>query len=260
MRTLIILIFVILVSLPGCNEINSDLSVFKLTQYNSIYLYPWDSESGYCCIIEYKDKKVSKVIYKNSVPQPISVDGSFSTPLDSYYEFSYYGDFVELTKKIDNYNILYISQKRKLTKDKTGKIITRIDLNNKDTTNYYYNKNGLLEQSIQRNGGYTTIVKNYFFDSKNNLFQIKGEINNIYGNTYRINEHFQEYDNSINGFKDLGIIEGAFIRSLSQNNFYFYSRSIYDDRNSLMDSMFIRMPVNYDKNGYPIYGNFTTDQ
>jgi len=117
---------------------------------------------------------------------------------------------------------------------------------------------GSLSKSIYNNvGGYSTIVSNYFFDSNKNLVRITSELANKSGRKYHIFEYFEDYDTGINGFKNLGIIEGAFIRSrsLSQNNFNVYSSATYDDNNTLLDSMRSTLYVRYDDKGYPIYGD-----
>jgi hypothetical protein len=262
LSTIIALIF----TLTSCTKDNQDPE-FRLKEFVSGYLQannhqtflapePYSNNRSYGTLIEYKNGKVSKVIYKNSVNFPLPTDGSSPKSSDSYHEFSYSGNLVELTQKIDDKTVTYTPQKRLLTVDKKGRIIKRINVNAKDTTEYFYSENGQLSKSIYRNiGGYTTIVRNFFFDSNNNLVRIKGELNNIYGYKYHIFEYFEDFDNGINGFKNLGVIEGAFIRSLSQNNFNTYYCATYDDNNTQLDTMKIRFPVKLDEKGYPSYGD-----
>jgi|GEM_PF-3229561 len=255
------MIFAVLLILPRCTSNEIDQTSFKLVEFMSAFTanenkltsfaMPFGVPS-YCCIIIYKKGKVSKVIYKNSVHQPINLDGTFPEPLDSYDEFVYNGDKVTLTKKIDNFNIPYNSQKRELILDQKDRIICRIS--GGDTIDFFYSPNGLLSKSVARNGGYCVVERHFLFDLNNNLVYISGTIDNQAGMDYKIFEYFEDYDNAVNGFKNLGVIEGAFIRSLSINNFSTYSCAIYDQSNNLRDSMRFFLPVTHGTNGQPIYG------
>jgi len=257
----LLMIFAVLVILPRCTSDKIDRPSFKLVEFRSGFTYnaneylsyamPFGVPS-YCCEILYNNGRVSRVIYKNSVSQPFNYDGTLPNPLDSYYEFVYNGDKVTLTKKIDNYDIPYSSQQRDLFLDQNGRIICRIV--GKDTINFFYSQNGLLSKSVSRNGGFSVVERNFFFDSNNNLVRIKGFIDNAVGRDIKIFEYFEEYDDAVNRIKNLGIIEGAFIRSLSHNNFNTYSYSTYDQNNTLLDSMRFHLPVTHGANGDPVYG------
>ena len=85
------------------------------------------------------------------------------------------------------------------------------------------------------------------------LVHIKGFIDNVTARDIHVYEYFEEYDNAINGFKNLGVIEGAFIRSLSQNNFFVYSHATYDNQR-MLDSSRFRLPILYNADGNPVYG------
>lgn len=256
----LLMIFAVLLILSRCTNDEIDQNSFKLVEFMSVFTtydteYTPNSPFGLpsrCCVIVYKRGKVSKVIYKNSVPQPMNLDGTFPESLDSYDEFIYNGDKVTLTKKIDNFNIPYSPQKRELILDQKDRIICRIAAG--DTTDFFYSPNGLLSKSVARNGGYCVVEKHFLFDSNNNLVHIRGTIDNPAGMDYKIFEYFEDYDNAVNGFKNLGVIEGAFIRSLSNNNYSTYSCAIYDQNNSLRDTMRSFLPVTYGANGQPIYG------
>ncbi|HBZ25679.1 MAG TPA: hypothetical protein DEO54_05485 [Rikenellaceae bacterium] len=252
--------FAVLVIFPSCTSNKIEQPSFRLVEFMSIftapgtnyvsYIFPINVCSG-CCVIEYNSGRVSKVVYKNSVPVPINFDGTLPKPKDSYYEFVYTGNKVVLTKKIDNYTIPYSPEKRELILDQKDRIICRIV--GKDTTDFFYSQKGLLSKSIQRNGGYSVVERNFFFDSRNNLVHIKGFIDNAIGRDIQIFEYFEEYDNAVNGFRNLGVIEGAFIRSLSQNNFSVYSSASYENK-TMLDTMKFTLPITYHTNGDPIYG------
>ena len=144
-----------------------------------------------------------------------------------------------------------------MTLDDEERVIKRIDSISKDTTEYSYSENGLLSESVTYNGGYSTITQKFYFDSSNNLIRINQESNSNTGRKFYVYEYFEDYDNGINGFKNLGIIEGAFTRSLSNNNFNVYSRASYNSENILQDTMRVTFNVEYDEDGCPIYGNCT---
>lgn len=261
LSTIIAAIFI----LTSCTDEDPKQPPFRLKEFTFGYLESnsyrtsmptYHLSPNNCCIIEYKDGKVSKVIYKNSFPQPMPVDGSTVEAIDTYHDFFYNGNLVVLIKKADSNHVLNNQEKRQLTLDKKGRIIKRINYETKDTIEYFYSEMGSLSKSIYNNvGGYSTIVSNYFFDSNKNLVRITSELANKSGRKYHIFEYFEDYDTGINGFKNLGIIEGAFIRSLSQNNFNVYSSATYDDNNTLLDSMRSTLYVRYDNKGYPIYGD-----
>lgn len=255
------MIFAVLMILPRCTSDKIDQPSFKLVEFMSgftAHSSEYISYSmlfgvpSYCCVILYDNGKVSKVIYKNSVAQPINHDGTLPKPLDSYYEFVYNGNKVTLSKKIDNYDIPYYIQQIELLLDQKDRIIGRIVGN--DTIDFFYSQNGLLSKSVSRNGGFSVIERNFVFDSNNNLVRINGIIDNADSRDIKFFEYFEGYDNAVNGFKNLGIIEGAFIRSLSNNNFNTYSYSSYDDNNTMRDTMRFFLPVTYSANGDPIYG------
>ena len=254
-------IFAVLVIFPGCSSDEIEQPPFRLVEFMSSFTAMANEYISYtvpslvpddCCIIEYANGRVSRVVHKNSVPQPINPDGTLPTLLDWYYEFVYSGNKVTLMIKIDNYDIPYSPQKRELFFDDKGRIVKRIARG--DTTDFYYSQNGLLTKSVIQNGGYSVIERNFFFDSNDNLIRITGFIDNATARDIKIFEYFEGYDNAINGFKNLGVIEGAFIRSLSRNNFNVYSFATYDEQNTKIDSMRIYLPVKYGANGDPIYG------
>ena len=258
MRSSFLLVIVFIISVfSGCTGEQPKEPAFQLKEFNSAYMHLVIDSRLYCSLIEYKDGKVSKVIHKNSVGQSIpTITGYIEVdPIDSYHEFSYSGNVVEVIKKIDSDEIQETQEKIQLTLDEKGRIIKRIE-NNKDTTEYFYSENGLLDKSIRRNGSARTITKTFFFDSNNNLIKTKEEGDKYFDiDCYRI-ESFENYDTGINGFKNLGIVEGAFFRSLSQNNFNLYSRTTHNANNrQILEEIRIAKPVTYDDKGHPIYGD-----
>lgn len=250
----------------GCTDENAVDSRFRLKEYVSGYAqsglyktFSSNSSTIHCCVIEYKNGKVSKVTHKNSVWLPMSAVEGFSenTSIDSYHEYFYEGNSVEIIWKVNSSEISYTPDTVQLTLDDQGRIIKKINCNTKDTTTYFYSESGLLNKSVSYNGTRSSITRTFFFDSNNNLVSINGEIESGDGNKTHVNEYFEEFDTGINGFKESGIIEGAFIRSLSQNNFNVYTSAIYHN-NILIDSMMVRLPVTYSDKDYPVYGNCLT--
>ncbi len=267
-NSLLVVIFTSFFILPSCVDEDSENPVFRLNEFNSGYAqsdrsraFPFpNSEIGsslsHCCMVEYKNGKVSKVIHKNAVSRPLLLTGGLkSQGIDTYHNFFYKGNLVTLISGVDSKEVVFKPEEIQLTLDVKGNLIKRINCQLNDTTDYFYSDNGLLSKSVSSNGGYSKVTRFFYFDSNKNLVRINGEIDNGWGYKYFVFEYFEEYDTAINGFKNLGIIEGAFIRSLSQNNFNVYACATYDGESTLLDTMRITLPIDYDENGYPIYGD-----
>lgn len=249
-----------LLIIVGCTKENSKNQTFQLegfyngfVQSNIETAFSKDFKPYYS-IVEYSNGKVSKVIHRNSVGVPMGPGGfdDFKI-LNSYHKYSYKENMVELIWEIDSDEIIYTPVKIQLTLDNNGRIIKRLDCNTKDTTYYYYSEMGNLERSFTRTRYNMTITRDFFFDLNNNLVHISGLMVTNRGFKYHIFEYFRKFDTGLNGFKNFGIIEGAFIRSLSKNNYNEYARAIYDDNNLRTDLLWYRLPVTYDGKGYPIY-------
>ncbi|RIH62864.1 hypothetical protein D1164_22550 [Mariniphaga sediminis] len=264
-NTILVTLITTVIFLTSCSDDDMGEPVFRLTEFNGAYaMRPGTFLSGYltdlnCCLIEYQNGKVSKAIYKNTIGQPLPVDGFTGNVnlTNEYHEIVYQKNIVKIIKKIDSDDIPYTPQITQLTLDKTKRIIKRTDSISKDTTEYSYSKNGLLNESVTYNGDCCIVTRKFYFDSNNNLTRIYEESNYNNGSKFYAFEYFDGYDNGINGFKNLGIIEGAFTRSFSQNNFNVYSRASYNNENILQDTMRITLNVEYDEDGYPIYGDCT---
>ncbi len=253
----------VLIILLGCNKNEFEIDEFRLNQYNSGYVqshrartFIYGSYNYYCCDIEYANNKVSKVIQRLAIPgaMPLGI-GYISNGIDTYDEILYQGNKVILTRKVDNDTIYITPKVIEFTLDDNHRIIEKISSTDKDTTVYYYSDNGLLHESISSNGGYSTITRKFYFNSNRNLIYIEGKIDNRGIYDYFIYEYFEDYDSSTNGFYTLGIIEGAFIRSLSTNNFKIYASATYDMEGILQDSTKITLELQYDNDGNPIYGD-----
>ena len=267
-NSLLVVIFTLFFIFPSCTDEDSENPAFRLKEFNSGYAqsdrsrtFPFpNSEIGsslsHCCMVEYKNGKVSKVIHKNDIYLPLlNSSGLSGQSIDTYHDFFYKGNLVTLISGVDSKEVVFKPEKIQLTLDAKGKIIKRINCQLKDTTDYFFSDNGLLSKSVSCNGGYSKVTRFFYFDSNNNLIRINGEVDNGWGYKYHVFEYFEEYDTAINGFRNLGIIEGAFIRSLSQNNFKVYVCATYDGESTLLDTMRISLPIDYDDNGYPIYGD-----
>ncbi|HCT95019.1 MAG: hypothetical protein A2X19_09645 [Bacteroidetes bacterium GWE2_39_28] len=254
------IVFLVLI-LPGCTpEEPAKEPPFQLKEFFSgfaqsqlFYSFVADYKP-FTSLIEYKNGKVSRVTHKKTISDLEHSSGFGDIVLlDSYHEYSYEGNTVELIWKIDSDKIIYTPIKVKLMLDSRGRVATRIA--GKDTTSYYYSERGELSKSITHGNG-QIITRDFFYDTNDNLVRINGLRETNRGFVYHIFEYFENYDTAINGFNGLGVIEGALIRSLSRNNFHQYSRSTYDGNNFKIDSLRYRLAVKYDSKGYPIYQDY----
>lgn len=256
---LLLIIAIPLLIFSGCTKDSTKSQPFQLEKFyngfaQSNLLSSFSSDfNPYYSVVEYNNGKVSKVIHENSVFLPIGTGAFEIKSLDSYHHYSYNGNMVEIIWEIDSDEIIFTPVKTQLTLDNDGRIIKRLDCNTKDTTYYFYSKNGNIEKSITTTLYNNRITRNFFFDGNNNLVHISGLQVTNRGFRSHIFEYFRKFDTGLNGFKNFGIIEGAFIRSLSKNNYNEYARAIYNEDNLIIDSLWIRMPVTYNGEGHPIY-------
>ena len=117
-----------------------------------------------------------------------------------------------------------------------------------DSTFYFYNSKGLLDSTVCL-GRFKTLTKKYYFDSNGNLEKVLGN----YHSYYLTEEHFSGYDNSDNPLKALIGLEEMFYRSLSRNNFTFYSMKKIDTDKSPSYYTEMQWDLQYDGNNLPIF-------
>lgn len=115
---------------------------------------------------------------------------------------------------------------------------------------YTYSKNTITETD---NEGVP--IRRFYFE-KNNLVRI------LYAsNTINYKEIlFQDYDDKPNPFKKLFYLRGAFIRSLSENNFRKVTINEYrikmDDTYGIAGYYYQSLPIEYNSDGYPMFGDY----
>lgn len=248
------------ITIIGCDKDEVEQPAYRLYEFDPMYIaYLTDDDRskyyGSVYEVEYSNNKISKVIQRSAIGVPLPHNGDLSQakPIDTYDEILYKGNKVELTRIIDKDVPNKVLGTIEFTFDGKNRIIKWT--NRRDTTDYYYSDNGLLQESVTRNGGYCKITYLYYFDSDKNLIYIKGKTDNKNGYNWVFNKYFRNYDSAPNGFYGLGIVEGCFLRSLSRNNFSFYSSSTYTIEGVLTDSMKIEHKMKYDEKGYAIFTN-----
>lgn len=214
-NSLVVVIFASFFILPSCTDEDSENPAFRLKEFNSGYaqsnrsrtfllsdLGIGGSRSSTCCMVEYKNGKVAKVIQKNAVSQLLPLPGGLNTQgIDKYYDFFYKGNLVTLFSGVESKEVVFKPEEIQLTLDAKGNVIKRINCQSNDTTVYFYSDNGLISKSVSCNGGYSKVTRFFYFDSNNNLIRINGEVDNGWGYKYHVFEYFEEYDTAINGFK-----------------------------------------------------------
>jgi len=254
-----ILIFITSITIIGCAKDEIEQPAYLLYEFDPMYIaylmpnYSIYNNYGSGYEIQYSNNKISKVIQRSAigVPMPINGDISQAQPIDTYDEILYIGNKVELKRIIDKDVPNKVLGTVEFTLDSKNRIIKWT--NRRDTTDYYYSGNGLLQESVTRNGGYCKITSQYYFNSDKNLTCIKGRIENKSGYNLVFNQYFRNYDSAPNSFSRLGIVSGCFLRSVSRNNFSTYSSSMYTINGELTDSMEIKHQLKYDEKGYAIF-------
>jgi hypothetical protein len=121
--------------------------------------------------------------------------------------------------------------------------------------NYTYSGNQIIESDSSRN-----IFRTFFFEN-NNLTRVLKESHDLQGDVFSRKEIlFQEYDNKPNPLKNKYYVRGAFFRSFSTNNYKSYTVNEYYQSSEgelvLGNSFSFSMPILYDAEGYPMFGDY----
>jgi len=121
--------------------------------------------------------------------------------------------------------------------------------------NYQYSDNMITEITDH----YTS--KRFFYFNEGNLSKVRTE---WYDNQGKLSQKkeitFQDFDQNPNPFKNLYYVRGAFFRAFSKNNYRSYSISQYgsypDGTFYLSDTSHYEMPIVYNSDSYPMFGDY----
>jgi hypothetical protein len=249
----------ILAILSSCEKKEEALPLTD--SYNIIYMnYPGVIAPGGTTIVylEYSHDKVVK-----------RTGGLVSLPLASGFDYLFTGDLIEnlvysgnkisITHKLVQQNVVTVfKDERTLFVDPWLGII--MEINNPgnpsaaDTTDYFYNTEGLLA-GYKTHGQYINSRSQLYFNSKENLDSIitYSYSNQTTNNNRKIVETFTDYDNAPNPLKHLIIFKETFYRALCKNNYQEYHMRSYDLNNNLTGRRDIIGKLRYDENGIPVY-------
>lgn len=133
--------------------------------------------------------------------------------------------------------------------------LSRITLINGANLTYNYSVDTIKE--IDSMG---EVIRTFYFKNKNlvKVEEILGDKTS--GNYYFVEYQFNNYDSKPNPFKGMYFMEGAFFRSLSENNYLDFSKTIsYYDHGifaGIFKSYNFKMPFTYNSLGYPNFGEY----
>jgi len=168
--------------------------------------------------------------------------------------FSYSQDQVNVIRRLqyENETILAYTMTYFLENGRVSKI-TRISPSgyyDTDTTLLIYNENGFLDSTVTRSYHLTDLrqllIKVFSFDSDGNLVKVDGE----YMGNGRTEEKFSGYDVHENPLKNTIGLEEVFYRSLSKNNFTYYSYKEIGGEYYFNEHQW---DLNYDENDRPLF-------
>ncbi|MDD4972311.1 MAG: hypothetical protein PHT07_23020, partial [Paludibacter sp.] len=120
---------------------------------------------------------------------------------------------------------------------------------------YKYSKNLINETDSAGN-----VLRKFYFE-RNNLIKVVTERYDSEGLIhYKKEILFQEFDNRLNPFKNMYYVKGAFFRAFSDNNYKSVTINKYrrspEGELELMSYEWFSMPFSYNKNGYPMFGDY----
>ena len=130
--------------------------------------------------------------------------------------------------------------KAKIVLDAENRMSQRINVryqidqqNSLDTIRYVYFPSGLLARSIQGLETSTHFVSDYFYNNQKNLDSIITKRYAILANwsptlTHTSKEIFSGYDTASNPLKPLFMFKETFLRTLSENNFMHYEKTVFN--------------------------------
>lgn len=262
MKKYVLAFILLIVIILGCKKENLNEPQSFITKFCSNFVETSDfdlytignkSDMLYPCTIEYSNNKVTKILHKGAIGASMNIDGTMGVSKDFYDEIVYNGNKIILTRKSDVPN--FQTGTIEYTIDNSNKIIKKVFVQKKDTIYFEYSGSGLLKKSVSHFSLNNSWTKEYMFDSNKNLQKVVGKLVDGYGKIYTTYEYFSQYDNSINGFKNIGFISGAFIRSLSENNYNTYTYERRDEKGVVVFSKEETIKITYDSSNQPIYSN-----
>lgn len=200
---------------------------------------------------EYEGEKIVKVIggFK-FVPSGSSFSrGIFST--DIYDSIVNAGDTV---KVFERRNTIYQPAPTLYIYNAQHKLAKLICSSGWPEINYSYSDNQIIESSKAGN-----VLRTMQFEMNNLLKVVENKIDAHGTVLYKEEIFFENYDNNPNPFKNKYHLLGGYFRAFSENN---YSKITITDYRYNGDSLVLSsshvysMPIQYDKSGYPLFGDY----
>jgi hypothetical protein len=272
-----IISFIVILSLFGCKKDENPVIIHKLKNCRAEYLYfndvplmpykqsihksPMDS-SFFGCTYFYSGDKMTRAEGGIITIQNGSNNTTQLFTKAAYDSICYIDNAVHVYKKVrygnneiknDIYNsgIYFLDSHQRLVK------FFSKDLYHPEGTdlNYTYSANLIVETD---NDGFT---RRQFFFENNNLVKVLSEKKDNKGVVFwQLEILFQEFDNKHNPFKNMYFVRGAFFRAFSENNYKSYTKSEYirssDGTMYLTDYFWFSMPIQYNADNYPLFGEY----
>lgn len=229
-----------------------------MTGDNSFSFLP-DSQNIRCNYLYADNKMIKSIGGFLSIPtgtvvsnQLFSYDfyDSISTIDRTIYVYTKFKLNGSLLEAVFNPTIFYLDSHEKLVKiTKIGALGSPIDLN------YTYTENQIDETFSSGK------ARRKFYFEKNNLVKVVTEIYDLKGLLNSKKEIlFQEFDDKPNPFRNMYFVKGAFFRAFSDNNYKSYTTNLYyrssDGTLTLTNRSWSSMPILYNTDGYPLFGDY----
>jgi hypothetical protein len=236
--------------LKNCNVEFLNFSRDYRFQGRELYILPNDT-SETLVSYEYKGEKAVKVIggFK-IVPSGSNFSrGIFSA--DIHDSIVYDGDTV---KVFERRNTIYQPAPTLYIYNAQHKLVKLVCSNGWQEINYSYSDSQIIESGKTGN-----VLRTMYFE-KNNLFKITETQFDDYGIIRHKEEiFFEDYDSNPNPFKNKFHLFGGYYRAFSENNYSKITITDYSyngDSLILTGSYWYSMPIQYDKSGYPLFGEY----
>jgi hypothetical protein len=177
-----------------------------------------------------------------------------------YDEITYSDNLALIKNRVASGNDTLFIADREILFDSQGRILRKIQPNKKyywniDTLNYYYHSNGLLDK-VQNIQGYIIETSTFHFNNSNNLDSIVTITSGEEELISQTKEYFGDFDNAPNPIKSIMMFNETFNRSLSQNNYGYYSLKKYDSNDSLIEQLEKTFTLYYDDSGNPLFNKY----
>lgn len=250
--------------LVGCKNEDDTITIPLISKYYYAYMdygspCAPDPEGNGIVEIKYSGSKIIKRT-GGVIPVNPSTGYDFKFLNGVYDEITYSGYLALIKNRVASENDTMFIADREILFDSQERIIRKIQPNKDyywkmDTLNFYYHSNGLLNR-IENFQGYFIETSTFYFNQNNNLDSIvsikSGESEFI----SQTSEYFGDFDNAPNPIKSLRMFNETFNRSLSHNNYRFYSLKRYDSNHSLIEQIEKTYTLYYDDSGNPQFDKY----